>query len=381
MLVDEQAYFSFVTFAILALYLGFKLLPVPDNEGNAKLGFKENRLEFEFIGERLIWIGYLFFMVSFVQTNFIIVIFAFLRFIGSIYIWFSDSTKKKFYMVLVWIPFILMTFKTAVFVNLIVWATLLYCLYVLNTKIKKWVLYSLFTVSLLFLIVLQTVKHQYREVAWNGRSTETVSMAGLFIKQIRNSNTEVLKLMSSALNTRVSQGWIVSHGLNNLDPVKHEFEPSFVKKEMIGILLPRFLFPDKIKEGSKEKFKLFTGWELASSTSMNISIIGDAYLNFGKKYGIIACFILGLFFAVIHRFYRRKLIRYPDLVAWSVLFYFMIMRAGNEFYSIMNWYIKTGLVTVLFFIYVRPFLLELYRKNSFKKQGVELNTISPIKHT
>jgi hypothetical protein len=128
MLVDEQAYFSFVTFAILALYLGFKLLPVPDNEGNAKLGFKENRLEFEFIGERLIWIGYLFFMVSFVQTNFIIVIFAFLRFIGSIYIWFSDSTKKKFYMVLVWIPFILMTFKTAVFVNLIVWATLLYFL-------------------------------------------------------------------------------------------------------------------------------------------------------------------------------------------------------------------------------------------------------------
>ena len=118
---------------------------------------------------------------------------------------------------------------------------------------------------------------------------------------------------------------------------------------MIGIFLPRFLYKDKVVVGSYHKFKEFTGWELAEGTAMNLGIIGDLYLNFGKKYGIIMGLVFGLLLGFTSQKYiYSKLFTYPDLIFWSVLFYFMIMRAGNEFYIIMNWYFKTIVIVAIF---------------------------------
>ena len=372
MLVDEHTYFSFVTYAILALYLGFHLVPKKENEAQAKLSFEKNNRIFEYIGERLIWIGYAFFLLSFFMPNFIVTTFAFIRFIGTIYLWFSKSEKRRFYMVLVWVPFVLLTIKGAVFINLIIWGALLYCLFMLTKKPNKLILTSLIIVSFFFIVILQTVKHQYREVAWDKKSTEEVSLIDLMIKQSKNIDAETFKLMGAGLNLRVSQGWIISHGLHNLKPNQHQFETSYLQKELLGILLPRFLYPDKVAVGSHEKFDLFTGWHLADGVAMNLGIIGDAYFNFGLYKGIIACLILGLIFGLMHRYYLHKLIVYTDLLAWSLLFYFMIMRAGNEFYSIMNWYVKTGIITFLFFVYVRPILIRQFNARSKRESKEEL---------
>lgn len=368
MLVDEHTYFSFVTYAIIALYLGFNIIPKKENEAQAKVSFEKNKPAFEYIGIRLIWIGYAFFFLSFFLSNFIVGTFAFLRFIGSIYLWFSKSEKRNFYMGLVWVPFVLLTIKGAIFINLIIWGALLYCVFILTKKPNKLILYSLIIISFFFIILLQTVKHQYREIVWDEKSTEDVSMADLMVNQAKNTDTKTLKIMGAGLNIRVSQGWIISHGLNNLDPKKYQFEASYLKKELLGLLLPRFLYPDKVIVGSHEKFDLFTGWHLADNVAMNIGIIGDAYFNFGLKKGILACFILGLIFGLMHTYYLSKLSIYPDLLAWSLLFYFMIMRAGNEFYIIMNWYVKTGLITVLFFVYARPFLVKQFQSQLESKE-------------
>jgi hypothetical protein len=358
MQVDEYTYFSFVTYAILAFYIGYKILPKKNNEAKAKLEFVQNKKQFEFIGERLVWIGYVFYFLSLVSSNFIVTAFAFLRFIGTFYLFLSQSKKSRLYLPLVWIPFILLTFKSSVFINLIIFSSLFYSLFILLKRPNKLTLYSLIIVSFFFILVLQTVKHDYRKVVWYDNSSEKVSLIELMINQVKSLDSEMFFTLGSNLNIRVNQGWVISHGLSNLNPDRYKFESSNLMRELIGIILPRFLYADKVTVGSHEKFYLFSGYSLSDSTSMNIGIIGDAYLNFGLVKGIIACFILGLFFSFFHNFYLQKLLIYPDLLVWSVFFYFMIMRANNEFYIIMNWFVKTGLITFLFFKYVRPYLLK-----------------------
>jgi hypothetical protein len=131
-----------------------------------------------------------------------------------------------------------------------------------------------------------------------------------------------------------------------------------LKQELIGIFLPRFIYKNKAVVGSHDKFNEFTGWELSEGTAMNLGILGDLYLNFGKKYGIIMGFVFGLLLGFLHHRYLIMLHVHPDLIFWSILFYFMLMRAGNEFYIIMNWYVKTMIIVAIFFYYVKPYLLN-----------------------
>jgi hypothetical protein len=362
MSVDEQTYFSFVTYAILAIYLGYSIIPKKNNEYYVKDNFKQYKKQFEYIGEILVWVGYSFYFLSFVVSNFIIITFAFLRFIGSIYLLLSESKKRWVYTLLVWLPFFFVTIKSAVFINLIIWIALLYSLFALTKKVKILILYSYIIITFFFLLILQSVKFEYRGLVWEDNNVEDISLVELMINKVRDSDFETLRDMLSGLNIRVNQGWIISNGLNNLNSDQYHFKASYFFDEMIGILLPRFLYSDKASVGSHEKFYDFAGYQLSDSTAMNLGIIGDAYLNFGLGKGIFACFLLGLIFGLLHKYFLQKLKQFPDLLAWSFLFYFFIMRAGNEFYIIMNWYVKTGLITIIFFMYVRPYLMKRFKR-------------------
>lgn len=358
--VPESVYYEFVTFAILGLYIGFKLLTshIKDNELVVRKAIKTNSQQYENIGFNLIIFGYFFFFLTFLSSNFVFVSLSYLRFIGSLYILYSNSSRKLYYMLLVWLPFFIITVKSVVFINIIIWTLLLYCFFNLNKRVRKILIVSLALFGFTAISILQSVKHVYRESAWDPNARKELSLTSLMINQAKNLDAELLKLIGGAMNLRVNQGWIISHGMNNLGDNDRNLSKNYLKQEMIGIFLPRFIYKDKVVVGSREKFYEFTGWELGGGTAMNLGIIGDLYLNFGKRKGIVAGFIFGLILGWFHSIYLRKLILYPDLLFWSVLFYFMIMRAGNEFYIIMNWYFKTILIVTIFFSYLRPRFLE-----------------------
>jgi len=360
MTVDESYYFEFMTYAILALYIGFKVFTSNSQKSEqwVRLAIESDGEKYELLGKYLIIIGYVFYVFTFLSSSFILVSLSYLRFIGSLYILYSRSSKTLFYMAIVWVPFLVMTIKSVIFINLIIWLILLYCFLKLNRKVNKILLSSLMIVGFLAISVLQSVKHVYRQSAWDPNSREKLSLTSLMIDQVKNLDEERIKSIGAIMNVRINQGWIISHGMSNLGDDVRNLSQDYLKQELIGIFLPRFIYKNKVVVGSREKFYEFTGWKLGEGTAMNLGIIGDLYLNFGKRKGIVAGFIFGLILGWFHSIYLRKLILYPDLLFWSVLFYFMIMRAGNEFYIIMNWYFKTILIVTIFFSYVRPRFLE-----------------------
>lgn len=360
MTVDESNYFGFMTYAILALYLGFKLftINIDESEKWARLAVESDAEKYELLGKYLIMIGYLFYGLTFFSNNFIITSLSYLRFIGSLYVLYSRSSKTMFYMLIVWVPFLFITIKSVIFINLIIWLVLLYCFLKLNRKVNKILLLSLMIVGFLAISVLQSVKHVYRESAWDPNSRNKLSLTTLMVDQIKNLDAERIKNIGAIMNVRINQGWVISHGMKNLGDDVRNLSQNYLKQELIGIFLPRFLYKDKVVVGSHDKFREFTGWKLAEGTAMNIGILGDLYFNFGKKYGIVMGLVFGLLLGLLHRIYQVKLFAYPDLIFWSVLFYFMIMRAGNEFYIIMNWYFKTIIIVAIFFSFVRPYVLK-----------------------
>ncbi len=360
MTVDELYYFEFMTYAILALYLGFKLFTSNSqkNEQWVRLNIESNADKYELLGKYLIVIGYVFYGLTLLSNSFILISLSYLRFIGSLYVLYSRSAKTMFYMLIVWVPFLFITIKSVIFINLIIWLVLLYCFWKLNRKVNKILLSSLMIVGFIAISVLQSVKHVYRESAWDPNSRNDLSLITLMVDQINNLDAESIKSIGAIMSVRINQGWVITHGMSNLGDDVRNLSQNYLKQELIGIFLPRFIYKDKAIVGGHDKFNEFTGWQLAEGTAMNIGILGDLYLNFGKKYGIMMGFVLGLLLGLLHYKYLSKLHTYPDLIFWSVLFYFMMMRAGNEFYIIMNWYVKTMIIVVIFFSYVRPYLLK-----------------------
>ncbi|MDG1046103.1 MAG: hypothetical protein P8P81_05815 [Bacteroidia bacterium] len=358
MTVDESKYFGFVTYAILGIYLGFNVFSGSNKNQEivVRKKIEGDSLKYEKIGIYLIIIGYVFYLLTLVSSNFVFVSISYLRFIGSLYLLFSKSSKTTLYMLLVWIPFAIIAIKSVIFMNIIIWGLLLFCFFKLNKKVNKPILISWMIIGFAFLAILQSVKHIYRESAWDPSVKEKLSLTTLIIDRVNNLNEDQIKGIGSIINVRINQGWIISHGINNLGDENRSLSQNYIKQELLGIFLPRFIYKDKVLEGSHIKFEEFTGWELDESTAMHLGIIGDLYLNFGRNKGIVFAFILGIILGISHRYYLIKLNKYPDLLFWSVLIYFMIMRAGNEFYSIMNWYVKTGFITYLFFKFLRPFL-------------------------
>ena len=355
MLVSEENYFSFVTPAIFLFYLGFELVGIPLNEPEAKIKIGQDQEWYGAIGIKLIVIGFLFYFLTMLHSNFIFISLSYLRFLGAIYLWLSNHANRRKINVFVWGLLLWETLKGAIFINLLIWIALLFCFLILGKRMNKVLITCLLLISVFLAVVLQSVKQEYREYAWDDDVGNDIALSSLMIKQVRHLDAELFKNMGGLMNIRINQGWIISHGMNNLNGRPVEMSTTYFSRELISILLPRFLYPNKIEVGSREKFEQFTGWALADTVAMNLGIIGDAYFNFRKNGGILFCFILGLLLGFFHKFYLNKLLKYPDLMIWSVLFYFMVMRAGNEFYMIFNWLVKTGFITLLFFKYVRPY--------------------------
>ncbi|MEZ5039048.1 MAG: hypothetical protein R2828_04125 [Saprospiraceae bacterium] len=359
MTVDENTYFSFVLTATLALHLGLNIF-YPYNTYEKEL-FESLKIRSRFniiTGVSLIIIGYIFHLSSnYIPTvlNFVVVSLAFMRFIGFFYLWIAGSKYSKFAFGVVFIPFMILIFRATIFIDLIVFSILITSIYVMKYKVVKWKIVLIAFLGFFSILVLQSVKYSYRNIVWSAEfeGNSGLILADMMYQQITNLNTLDLKTVGANINVRLNQGWILCGILENI-PARTPFsQGSYVKKEVLGLLLPRFLYQDKPVVGDRTKFEQFVGYRLGQGVAMNVGIMGDGYGNYGWRGGILFCFIFGLALGYIFKLFYRFAKTYPTLPIWGILIFFYSMRAGNEFYIIGNWIIKTGIL--VFFYY---FLIE-----------------------
>jgi hypothetical protein len=325
------------------------------------------------IGIVLICLGLIFkylpLLTGSIQSlNFIFTLLSLLRFIGILYIWLSDSKYAKWIIGAVLFEFAVSVFREAIFIQLIILMIFLYAYYALINKPNKVKLVMLGLVAGGLLFVLQTIKADYRKTVWRkDPDANKISLLSNLVSKHYFTESRKLSFLYTvaAVNVRLNQGWVMEGIMRNIPSRKPFFNGEIFWSEFYGLFLPRFIVLDKVAVQSADKFQRFAGYKIKNYT-IAVGIFGDGYGNFGIIGGIKFCFLVGLFFNLSLTVFYRLAQKNPALLLWSIFIFFYLMRAGDDFYIITNWIIKSALLLFFIFWAFKKQLVLVYRQTPDK---------------
>ena len=155
--------------------------------------------------------------------------------------------------------------------------------------------------------------------------------------------------MLNNINARVNQGWIIARIMNHVPQNEPYANGQTVIRAFEAALLPRILASDKAVAGGKENFERFTGTPLNKNTSMDLSLAGEGYANFGKWGGMVFLMAIGLFFNLALIAVIRISRAHPTLILTIPLLFFQVIKAETDFATVLNHLTKS--IVVVVFIY------------------------------
>ncbi len=351
MSVTANVYFGFMFPAICSMIIGLKLPEwfLPDYSirfNKAVNASKKYLVGNGNIGVLLIIVGFVTgFMQIFIPGDFkyIAYLFGKLLYVGVIYTLFSDSKQRKLYLIIGLVAILAQSITQALFGELIYILALGVMLVFLGKKVKNSLKYSIAIVGFLFVLILQSIKSDYRDVAWLGKGEPDQGNTEAFFSLIVNRITNPGRffdwtLMFPTVN-RFNQGMIVGKVLVYVPNQAPFANGATIFTALAASFIPRVIWQDKPMSGGHFNMKRFTGYEIVGY-SMNISPMGEAYGNFGKDGGIVFMLFYGLFFSVAIFLMLRISRKRPTLILWFPILFLNSLQIETDILMCINSLIK-----------------------------------------
>ncbi len=269
-----------------------------------------------------------------------------LRYVGGLYLLFSRHELRLLMFGASLSPLLLTSLSSGMFHDMILWFAIVFCYWFAQ---RKW----LFSVKMAVLISaafalfsIQVVKQEYREKKRRGEDPSIITLMAEYVTPGGKA------WESSALSlavTRLNQGWIISAVMDNV-PLEEPFcDGETLKDAFVSALVPRLLLPDKAEAGGRANFRRFTGLQIADSTSMGISPLGEAYANYGELGGTIVMVAYGAVFSGFFYLALLMVVRKPAFFFWLPMIFYQSIKAETEFVVVLNQITKGGLVAVVMY--------------------------------
>jgi hypothetical protein len=362
MQIPEDVYFGYVIPAVSAFIIG--------------LHISSKKLEGEIIDwdaaknliNRYSNLPYLFIAVGFVSSvvsDFFGAEFAFVfyllggfKFIGAFMMIVANKKLKVLPLILVYGSIIASSLGNAMFHDLIIWLIFLAAFFAIKYK-PSVLIKSVFTFSFIIAaVIIQLTKADYRmAIGVKGEDTgiETFSRAYTENKE-EDALVDKNKLAKS--NLRFNQGYIITHIMKTV-PSKVPYAAGTELRQILeAAILPRFLAPNKLNAGDQKIFMKYTGLRINKKTSMGLSSVGDAYINFGVTGGCIFMFLLGLLYSEVLKAFRRYGLSYPVLILFIPLVFYYPIRPDCELQTILGHLVKSCfLIFVIFLVWKKYFIV------------------------
>jgi hypothetical protein len=364
MQVPEEYYFSFILPGVILYYLGLSL-PLLGVSNLPKLVLSEmgevasNKQHAAYY---LISIG---FVSSFAQKVapgslfFFLYLLSQLKYIGCFYLYFN-SKKNNTLLYVIFGTLALDAVVAALFHDLILWGIFFLFIYSMKNKVSLSTKYSALIGGLFFLLILQSVKYQYRSIAWSNASLSAYDKSELFLSMAWKSMLSSDILFATKTNelsiTRLNQGWIITRVMNYVPAIQPFADGETIEGAFSAALLPRFLAEDKAKAGGRYMMLRFTGIDLQETTSMNISLIGEAYGNYGRKNGIWFMLLIGIVFSLVLRFIFTMSRENPTILFWIPFLFLQVVKAETDLTTTLNYVVKATIVMLIIFYGFRKVL-------------------------
>lgn len=360
MQIPYTDYFMYVIPAVLLFIVGLHIRAgmlegeYVDEEKVKKFVEKEPSIPYIFVG-----IG---FVSSIVATffrsefGFVFYLLSGFKFIGTFMIILGTQRIRPFILVLVYGSVIASSISSAMFHDFLTWVIFLGAVFAYKYKPTVGVKAVFAFAFIILAIFIQMIKGDYREATWREGEQAGLETLQKTIEegQEKNSLINYEKLASS--NVRINQGYIITNIMRNI-PAN---EPFANGKELMQILeaafMPRILAPNKLNSGDREFFIKYSGMPIAKGTSMGLSSVGDAYINFGVFGGAVFMFFYGLFFNEVLRAFKRLSNYYPVLILFTALVFYYPIRPDCELQTILGHLIKSCfLIFVIMQVWVHKF--------------------------
>lgn len=344
--IDYHAYFSYAIPAISIFIIGlfipnyrfafsqFKYLSINQkiNQSFLKRGNHGSRLVY--IGLP-IWIAHPYIPAS---VSYITFLFSMLMLVGMTMLIFSNNVKDKIILGTAFFVMMSSTLLTGMIGVTVFWLIILLIYRSLSKpfRIPLFLKVIFFSISVFFLVVLQSAKSVYRAETWKISTTAT-GLEGerkikqdplLFYEIIKDKLVNPDKLLNNkniiVILSRLNQGYIVSMVMHWVPKMQEFGNGDITLKSTLSAFVPRVLYPDKPFIATSEYYKKYTGFGLGKYHSATLGALGDAYADWGY-YGSIFMLFFGLFIAYIFRYFYSSINDNPLLLFWfAIIFYFSI---------------------------------------------------------
>jgi len=208
-------------------------------------------------------------------------------------------------------------------------------------------------------LTIQLLKSSYR-IATGSGSEETGIETFSKLYEEQNKDKSMFSFESMAPSTvRINQGFIITNIMYNVPAIVPYSNGAEMYQLFEAGILPRILAPNKIKAGDRTIFMKYSGLRLHTGTSMGLSSLGDAYVNFGIKGGCFFMFLLGLLYSYILNTFYKQSKTYPILILFTALVFYYPIRPDCELQTILGHLFKSCfLLYVMILLFKRNFRVQ-----------------------
>lgn len=281
------------------------------------------------------------------------------KYAGALILLFSTKKWDRylFYAALVYLFFA--SIRSGFFHELLLYGVFFYMFwaYKIRPNIKLNVLIIAF--GMFAATVIQGVKANYREIISGGYEGSYVNLFFSSVGERLSAEEEVTGFEEEEnLNVRLNQGWIISAIMEHTPRMEPYADGSTVSEAVFASALPRFLNPNKAIAGGVENFEKFTGLPLGENTSMGMSIVGEAYANFGVGGGILfmaiwALVLIKFWFLILKQVAKNQL-----LLFFVPLMFLQVIKAETELVVVLNHLVKSLILIFIFFWISKKFVFK-----------------------
>lgn len=361
--ISEADYFVYVLPAVISFIMGLHFFAgnlkgeIIDVSPIKKFVAANKKMPYFFIA-----VGFLCGFVSGYFSSdlaFLIYLLSGFKFIGVFLLITGEERLKILPLMLVFGFVITTALAQGMFHDLLIWTVLLTAFLAMKFKPSQKVKLVLAFTFLVVVFVIQITKVEYRSATWSSGEEGGIETFAKAYENNRRSN-DIFDLRNLANNnTRINQGFIITNIMRTV-PDRIPFQNGQELKVILeSAFLPRVLAPDKLNAGDREHFMKYTGMQIARNTSMALSSVGDAYVNFGRIGGCVFMFFLGLFYNYVLILFWRKSAVYPLLLLFIPLVFYYPIRPDCELQTILGHLVKSCfLIYVIMQVWKRYFKVQ-----------------------
>jgi hypothetical protein len=191
-----------------------------------------------------------------------------------------------------------MSTSQGLFHDFLLWGVYSAALLAYAKRLRPIMLVMMFVVGAFFIGVLNEAKLVYRnEIKLTPTmplSDRLVILGREFAAQAQQPSATFTGDALGHFVTRLNQGWIIARTILWVPASEPYANGETIMNAFRAALIPRVLDPGKYEAGGAVYFQRFTGFTLYNDTSMNLSVAGEMYVNFGLTGGLLGVFLFGL---------------------------------------------------------------------------------------